>query len=289
MISITDIPKVYNRNATDGANLQPVTPSVALGTGVKVADERHPPALALPTPEEIKELNLHERISWIIRESRSLPKTQWNADSEFAYAGHDQIVEMLRVLLGKYGVNIYQEALEYKREATIGGLGHFTVVKFEYEVVNINRPDDSLRKHNWGEAWDDSDKGLNKCSTISEKLFLLRLFKVATYDDPDSNSRAKAQHKPVSENGNTRSDHNHSQKSRNECEQCGNPICGAQRAGKTWQLSELAAASRSQFRKTLCVDCFLEAQANAANPQVAQQKTPAPAGRPIAATPTNGR
>ena len=235
MISALDIHTVYNRDGKHGTNGQSA-PSAA------TSNAQLPPAVVSPTEEEIKGLNLHQRISWIIRESRSLPRSQWNADNQFAYAGHDQIVEMLRVLLGKYGVNIYQEALEYKREPTMGGMSHFTVVKFEYEVVNIHRPDDSLTKHNWGEAWDDSDKGLNKCSTISEKIFLLRLFKVATFDDPDSNSAVRAQHQPTSHNGGGGSDHKH--KFKKDCEQCGNPVCGAQRAGKAWQASEVIAVSR---------------------------------------------
>src|SRR5579884_1741296 len=84
--------------------------------------------LILPKAEELASLNVHQRVRWIIAESRSLPKSQWNPQGAFAYAGHDQVIDMLRLLLAKYGVNIYQEPLEFKRDATLGGVAHFTTV-----------------------------------------------------------------------------------------------------------------------------------------------------------------
>jgi hypothetical protein len=220
--------------------------------------------LALPKQEEIAALNVHQRIRWITAEARSLPKSQWNPEGEFAYAGHDQIIDMLRVLLAKYGVNIYQEALEYKRDMSHSGLRHLTTVKYEYEVVNADSPDDSFIRHNWGEAIDDWDKGLNKCSTIAEKMFLLRLFKLSTFDDPDAHSAEKPHNRGVSQNGNDKGRREHTpQPGRNECHSCRELITKASRAGKVWQSSEVIAASRKQFGKQLCVDCLLAAQAAA--------------------------
>lgn len=219
---------------------------------------------ALPKSEDISQLNVHQRIRWISAEARSLPKSQWNPEGAFAYAGHEQIVEMLRLLLAKYGVNIYQEALEYKREASLGGIEHMTTVKYEYEVVNADAPDDRFVRHNWGEAMDDWDKGLNKCSTIAEKMFLLRLFKIATFDDPDAHSSDRARDRGASQNGSGkgRSEHRPAVY-QNECEKCREPITGARRGTKNWQLGEVIAASKKQFGKRLCVDCLLVAQAQA--------------------------
>ncbi len=216
-------------------------------------------SLPLPSFEEIKDLNVHQRIRWVIAEARSVPRSQWNPDGEFQYAGHDQIVDMLRVLLAKYGVNIYQEPMEFSREGTHGGFDHLTRVKYEYEVVNADQPDDKITRHNWGEALDNGDKGMNKCSTIAEKMFLLRLFKIPTHDDPDANSAQRSQKGTAGQNGDKNRASKFSGPGPNECQDCGHLITAARRENKAWQLNEIIAASQKKFGKRFCVDCYLKA------------------------------
>lgn len=258
MVSVTGISKLYGGNGHDPC---------AAATAAAVN-------LTLPSAEEIKGLNIHQRIRWITAEARSLPKAQWNPDGEFAYTGHDQIIDMLRLLLAKYGVNIYQEALEYKREATMGGFDHLTTVKYEYEVINADSPEDNFARHNWGEAIDHGDKGLNKCSTIAEKMFLLRLFKLATFDDPDANSAERSRNRTTHQNGERSRREHVPSTSQNECQKCHELITAARREGKTWQSSEAIAVSRKQFGKRLCVDCLLEAQAASNSTSVVKAGTP---------------
>ncbi len=219
--------------------------------------------IALPTPEEIGALNVHQRIRFVTAEARSLPRSEWNREGAFAYAGHDQVIEMLRLLLAKYGVNIYQEALEYKREVSPGRTQYLTTVRYEYDVVNSDRPDDKFTRHNWGEAMDDWDKGLNKCSTIAEKVFLLRLFKLSTFDDPDAHSAEERRNRSGSHDGSekARSDRAPHPPGKNECHACHELITKASRNNKVWQLSEIITISKKRFGKPLCVDCFLAAQA----------------------------
>src|SRR6266849_8346582 len=232
------------------------------GNGSAAGGSAAPVDLALPKPEEIGGFNVHQRIRWISAEARSLHKSQWNHEGAFAYAGHDQIIDMLRLLLAKYGVNIYQEALDYKREISLGGMEHMTTVKFEYEVVNADSPDDRFVRHNWGEALDDWDKGLNKCSTVAEKMFLLRLFKIATFDDPDAHSAERPGNRNTSQNGSDRGKRAHEPvQFQNECQKCREPITAARRGDKTWQSTEVIAAAKKKFGKRLCVDCFLAAEA----------------------------
>ncbi len=224
-----------------------------------------PTSLVLPERAEICELNVHQRIRWVTAEARSLPKTQWNREGEFPYAGHDQIVDMLRLLLAKYGINIYQEPIrDFTREMSLGGMEHLTRVWYEYEVVNADNPDDKLVRHNWGEAIDSGDKGLNKCSTIAEKMFMLRLFKISTFDDPDAHSAEKTHNRPVPQNGNSNGNGRRDRAAgpaQNECQNCHDPISTARRANKTWQSSELIATAKKKFGKRLCVDCYLAAMA----------------------------
>jgi hypothetical protein len=168
---------------------------------------------------------------------------------------------MLRILLAKYGVNIYQEPLEFTRETFAGTLDHLTRVKYEYEVVNADDPNDKFVRHNWGEALDWGDKGLNKCSTVAEKVFLLRLFKIATYDDPDAHSAQRRQNRPAPQNGDKGRGNKFSGPGPNECQQCGELITTVRRDNKTWQSDEVIALSKKHFGKRLCGDCFLKAPA----------------------------
>ena len=127
-------------------------------------------SLVLPERDEIRGMNVHQRIRWIIAEARSLPKSNWNQEAGFPYTGHDQIVDMLRLPLAKYGINIYQEPIpDFTREMSLGGIQHLTRVWYEYEVVNVDTPDDKTIRHNWGEALDNGDKGVNKCAPPSPK------------------------------------------------------------------------------------------------------------------------
>ena len=264
MIAVMGINGNGHSNVSGGANNSGVEPAALTIAAPTIAAPTI--SVPLPKPEEIAALNVHQRIRCIVAEARSLPKSQWNPEGSFAYAGHDQIIDMLRVLLAKYSVNIYQEALEYKRDMSLGGVQHLTTVKYEYEIVNADSPDDSFIRHNWGEAIDDWDKGLNKCSTIAEKMFLLRLFKISTFDDPDAHSAEKPRSRGASQNGNdkARRDQTPPPPGKNECHDCRELITKANRAGKVWQSSEIIATSRKQFGKQLCVDCLLAAQAAAA-------------------------
>lgn len=211
-------------------------------------------------------MNVHQRIQWITAEARSLPKSQWNPEGGFPHAGYDQIVDMLRLLLAKYGINIYQEPIpEFKREISLNGAEHLTRVWYEYEVVNADDPDDKLVRHNWGEALDNGDKGLNKCSTIAEKMFMLRLFKISTFDDPDSHSAEKTHHRSDSHNGADKMRRDWAPApGKNECEHCYQPITTARRGNKTWQSTEVIAAAKRKLGKRLCVDCYLAALAKPA-------------------------
>src|SRR5581483_2124631 len=138
-----------------------------------------------------------------------------------------------------------------------------TTVKYKYGVVNADNPEDRFVRQNWGEALDWGDKGLNKCSTIAEKVFLLRLFKIATHDDPDAHSVQKPQNRPASLNGDKGRGNRTSELAPNECQDCHIPISKARRDNKTWYFDEQVAVSMKEFGRRLCVDCLLKARARA--------------------------
>jgi hypothetical protein len=132
-------------------------------------------------------MNIHQRIAEIKKRCVSLPKSQQNVEEGWYYTGHDQVIESLRGLMADFGVNVYQEPLDFTTNETIGDF-ILNKVRFQYEVVNADAPEDKFTRHNFGLCYGVDDKAFNKCSTISEKFFLLRLFNIATFDDPDAHA-----------------------------------------------------------------------------------------------------
>lgn len=216
------------------------------------------PSQTTPTREQIRELNLHQRIAEVRKRCTSLPRKQHNEEG-WDFASHDQVVDLLRGLMAEFGVNVYQEPLDFSTDATLGDL-ILNKVKFEYEVINADTPEDRLTKHNFGLCYGLNDKAYNWCSTISEKYFLLRLFNIATYDDPDANAvpagRDSRSGKRDSQQG--RSLGTGRRRPANECEQCGYPITFFRKDDETLSKEQIIEASLSKHKKRLCGRCLFE-------------------------------
>lgn len=145
------------------------------------------PNSAALTRAEIQAMNIHQRIAEIKKRCISLPKSQQNAEEGWYYTGHDQVIDSLRGLMAEFGVNVYQEPLDFTTAEVVGDF-ILNKVRFQYEVINADSPDDKFTRHNFGLCYGIDDKAFNKCSTTSEKFFLLRLFSIATFDDPDAHA-----------------------------------------------------------------------------------------------------
>src|SRR5258708_9669146 len=99
------------------SNGTPAASNGAAGTevvlnGLRVPDAAVPVQMGL-TREQIRELNIHQRIAEIKKRCVSLPKKQVNEEEGWAYAGHDQVIDLLRGLMADFRVNVYQEPLEF--------------------------------------------------------------------------------------------------------------------------------------------------------------------------------
>jgi hypothetical protein len=220
-----------------------------------------------------QELNVWRRIECIMAECKRLPKTETNKEQDFDYTPYDDIAEMVRPLLARYGVAIMQEPVEFHRDGTL------TRIKYEYEVINTDRPEDRFTKHNYGEGSDLSDKGINKASTVAEKFFLCRLFKISTGGDPDGafvpvhrngTPQARDSFRPA-ESGRQPDSRPRSQPPQPNgretiecrCEQCGRLVTPAKKDGDTVSVKSILAASQREYRKNLCADCLLAERAKA--------------------------
>ena len=226
-----------------------------------------------------EELGIWRRIECIMAECKRLPKTETNKEQEFDYTPYDDIAEMVRPLLVRYGVAIVQEPVEFHREGTL------TRIKYQYDVVNTDKPEDKITRHNWGEGADLSDKGINKASTIAEKFFLCRLFHISTGGDPDGAFvQVQKNGAPQNRDQTRLSDHGRHSDCRqapqqpqngreiieSRCEQCGRPVTPAKTEAGMASVKSILAASQREYQKNLCGDCLLtkRAEANAASSPV---------------------
>jgi hypothetical protein len=203
--------------------------------------------------------------------------------------------------MAQYGVAIVQEPVEFQREGTL------TRVKYRYDVVNTDRSEDRIALHNYGEAADLSDKGINKASTVAEKFFLCRLFHISTGGDPDGTfiavQRNGGQQHNGRENGRPyENGRNHDHRGRSggaqsaardseefRCEQCARAVIPARKDGEMVSVKSILAASQREYQKNLCADCLLakRAQTNAGSAPSAissdRQVTTAPAEPQVSA------
>lgn len=170
------------QSATNGSNAV-----LANGHDPEAKSEASESTFPVLTRRQIQAMNIHQRIAEIKKRCVSIPKSQQNVDEGWYYAGHDQVIDSLRGLMAEFGVNIYQEPLEFTMQEVVGDF-ILNKVRFEYEVVNADLPEDRFIRHNFGLCYGFDDKAFNKCSTTSEKFFLLRLFSIATFDDPDAHA-----------------------------------------------------------------------------------------------------
>lgn len=240
-------------------------------------------------------LGIWRRIECIMAECKRLPKTETNQDQGFDYTPYDDIAEMLRPLLAQYGVAILQEPVEFQREGTM------TRIKYRYDVVNTDRPDEQITRHNYGEAVDFSDKGINKASTIAEKFFLCRLFHLSTGGDPDGVSipaekngwrfQNGRQNGHQQDDGRNRDNRHHSNQAQTtasanidcRCEQCALIVKPVKRDSETISVKSILAASQREYKKNLCADCLTSKRGQTPASPVTPEETTEQASQPPAA------
>jgi len=240
--------------------------AITVPNGNHAARPTEPSHPALPK-DEILALNIHQRIAEIKKRCTSLPKRQRNQDEGWAFAGHDQVIDSLRGLMAQFGVNVYQEPLEFYI-ATVVGDFILNQVRFEYEVVNADAPEDKLTRHNFGLCYGLDDKAYNKCSTISEKFFLMRLFNIATYDDPDANA-VPADRDLQPANRNSKGSNSQAGRIRHpsECEQCGNLITFFRKGDEKLSKEQIIKISLSEHKKRLCGRCLFGTASHGKKPE----------------------
>ncbi len=138
---------------------------------------------------------IHDRMSAIMEEARSLGKTGHNAAQHFDFRGVDAVVNLLGPLLRKHGVIVTPELLSHDfANIEVGQnrslVGHVLVTV----AYTFHAPDGScLTASVIGEAMDSGDKAGAKAMSVAFRTALLQAFALPTEEvDPDATSFERA-------------------------------------------------------------------------------------------------
>ncbi len=140
--------------------------------------------------EEIKPLNLYQKISAVMKDVEYLSKddaiefksTKYRAISE------EKVTSTVRESLIRHGLVILPIEQAHKREETL------TTVDVKYKIVDIDTGQSEILSSS-GTGVDTQDKGVGKAMTYSYKYLLLRTFAIPTGEDPDKVSSAELDEK----------------------------------------------------------------------------------------------
>lgn len=151
----------------------------------KKAETKNPP----PKPGPGK-LNLFEKLVEVRKSTPYIKKDSQNTFHKFNYASSSAVLATLRTAMDELGVLLVPEipSFEIKDHQTRQGKHeYFTVLTMQFTWINAENPDDKITIPWMGQGLDDSEKGLGKALTYSEKFFLLKFFNIAT-DDYDADA-----------------------------------------------------------------------------------------------------
>lgn len=153
---------------------------------------------------ETQQLNLYQKLAKITGEIGVIAKDGNNQQQKYKYIEYETIAGKFRELFSKYGVVLIPSMVEQERSASTTSRGSScvsTVCRFEFTVVNADKPDDRFVVKWQGEAADCSDKATNKAATAAVKYYLMRQFNISSKGDEDPDSQtpevATKQQKPA--------------------------------------------------------------------------------------------
>jgi hypothetical protein len=151
------------------------------------------------TEQEIKKLNIYERLSLITAEigvvEKSL-KVQVNQNSSYKAVSERDVLDAVKPIEQKYRVysypasrqivdrDILTKESEYQGKVTRSNT-LFMRVETVYRFVNIDNPTEIIETTVYGDGLDTGDKATGKAMTYADKYALMKAYKLSTGDDPD--------------------------------------------------------------------------------------------------------
>lgn len=154
------------------------------------------------TEQEIKSLNIYERLSLITAEIGVVEKNlkvQVNKNSSYKAVSERDVLDAVKPIEQKYRVYSYPASrqivdrdvltkeTEYNQQITRTNT-LFLRVETVYRFVNIDNPLEYIETTVYGDGLDTGDKATGKAMTYADKYALMKAYKLSTGDDPDKDA-----------------------------------------------------------------------------------------------------
>ena len=151
------------------------------------------------TVEEIKQMNIFEKLSYITAEIGVVEKNlkvQVNQNSSYKAVSERDVLDAVKPIEAKYRVYSYPVSRqivdrdilvkenEYQGKITRTNT-LFLRLETVYRFVNIDKPTEFTETTVYGDGLDTGDKATGKAMTYSDKYALMKAYKLSTGDDPD--------------------------------------------------------------------------------------------------------
>lgn len=163
--------------------------------------------LRMPDGTEVTALaderTIQDRLAAILGELPAIGKDAFNAQQNFHYRSHDDVLNALNPLLAKHGVVVVPYVLKRvpgERSTSSGKTMYEVNLHVQYEFHGL--AGDSIAASAWGEGTDMGDKATNKAMTGAFKNVLAQVFAVSTAESfdgdagtPEETTRGQAQPK----------------------------------------------------------------------------------------------
>lgn len=149
--------------------------------------------------EEIKKLNIYEKLSMITEEIGVVEKglnVQVTKTSSYKAVSERDVLDAVKPIEKKYRVYSYPVKREITdreilvKESEYNGNTTktntiFMRIETTYRFVNIDNPSEYIETTVFGDGLDTGDKAPGKASTYADKYALMKAYKISTGDDPD--------------------------------------------------------------------------------------------------------
>lgn len=151
------------------------------------------------TIEEIKKLNIYEKLSLITDEIGVIEKNlnvQVNKNASYKAVSERDVLDAVKPIEKKYRVYSHPtkraiiESDTLVKETEYNGAVTrtntlFMRVETTYKFVNLDNPEEFVETIVYGDGLDTGDKAPGKAMTYADKYALMKAYKLSTGDDPD--------------------------------------------------------------------------------------------------------
>lgn len=154
------------------------------------------------TIEEIKKLNIYEKLSLITDEIGIVEKNlnvNINPKNSYKAVSERDVLDNVKPIEKKYRVYSYPSKREVIDRDTLikeseyqGKITRtntlFMRIETIYKFVNIDNPSEFIETTVYGDGLDTGDKAPGKAMTYADKYALMKAYKLSTGDDPDKDA-----------------------------------------------------------------------------------------------------